>query len=557
VRYRDLTCFVTKSSFEEESLGVPLNWTVNPRTRQIDYLYSSMELMSESAWRANIRKTPQGEKVLGWLPLYFTEAHFQHSRHLIEEQMVRLVPLLRPDAAHATRFEPLIVLEVLPRLMKTMVVMLADNGIEDQGEQVERALRGYCMLHRLFLALVQHYPQLQTAVRQRLQQFLKDPRTRSKTLCPDLGNLLPLLSVSSDLGWVDLCPALLGESLARQVLWSCRDVPELASIRPATGAGRGDAATLNAASMALLQKLFDSSQLRRRLFSFHCCFLRLTSGPHGLDLQKTAALYDRTLGLPPQHMVRSLRRLLIACQSVATWPGFFRSIFTTPPTPPQLHALWVHAVRTSLACRYHTRHTDFSKIQSRGVSSFLLRGESFGRIVFCIDISGSMATQVLRTDSTSSLSRLEVVQEQIEQILASRLNHRQQFGLILFNHEAYSWRGDLLQATRGNVQEAISFVRSGAFRPSGGTNIMAALEIAFEVPNVEAVYLISDGEDEVSIPALRAMSRQGRVQCHTTAFCSGPEGCRILEQIAAATGGSYAFYNSSPVEEEDGAVGGL
>ena len=530
VRFQDLCCFVSKSNFNQDVLGIPLEWTVNPKTGKIDYIHSTMELMGKNAFKIGVRKTTWGETIQGWLPIFLTSQHFSSAQVDIEESFTLLAPLV--GLTGSLRFNPLTVLEVLPRLMKTMIVLLVDNGIED----VDGTLRGYCMLHRLFIALVRKYPQLQMEIFKRLQLFLNQPSKRNKHECPDLGNLMPLLSVCDRLGWMDLSPALLGESFARQVLWSCRDVPELAKIqrvRQNVDPGKRD----------LLQRIFETSATRRRLFSFHCSFLRLTSGPHGCNLDATASMYDRTLGIPSKHMVGSLRKLLVACQAVTTWPGFFRSVCLTPPTPLQLYNLWADSVKCSLQCRYHTSRTDFSRIQSHGVSKFLLRGETFSRIVFCIDISGSMSAAV-PTNGNYFQSRIGVVTQKIEEILSNQLNHRQQFSILRFNHAVLPWdSGELRQATAANINAGVQFVRSGAFSPTGGTDIMDALRTAFRIPGIEAVYLISDGEDPgVSLQEVRRLSDEGRIQCHTTAFCSSEVGRRLLESIATVTNGSFAYF---------------
>jgi Mg-chelatase subunit ChlD len=563
VRYQELRCFVNKTSFQQEVLGIPLDWSVNPKTRKIEYIYSNMELMGQTAWQQQaIRKTSWGEDVRGWLPVYLSESHFQRALQPLEASLARMAPQLLGDSSAPPVFQPLLVLEVLPRLMKTLAVLLVDHGL--QGPASEQALQGYCMLHRLFIALVMHYSELQSEIQRRLQQFVRYPRNRTKSVCPDLGLLVPLVAVSEQLGWVELIQALLGESFARQVLWTCRDVPQLAELPRLLSVSRRGSHSSDEVSdeqRALLQRLLDCSAVRRRLLSFQCCFLRLSSGPHGCSLALTAAKYDRTLGLPPLHTLRRLQQLLGACQAVNTWPGFFRSLCVTVPSPLQLLQLWAASVRTSLACGYHTARTDFSRIQASGVSSFLMRGDSFERIAFCIDISGSMQTPLNSSSSSDRRSRMDAVRSEIQQILTDHLSHRQQFSIIVFNGLATEWSRGLVQATPANVSAAVSFLHSRACMPNGSTSIAAALRLALAIPQIQAIYLISDGEDstvdlrEVSAAA-SAAAKNGRratsssIQCHTTAFCAPSEGQRLLRAIATATGGSFAAFESVPEDDQ-------
>jgi len=267
VRFDELRCFFTKKSFVEDVIGVPLNYTINPLTCKIDYISSSMDLLGHSAYASGCRSTLWGDKVLGWLPLYFTEEHFERALPLLEKSMLRLATVVGPppsspgvtrtssagrgrgnvivgggrgggrgsstfnssnrsfvDSSISTlNLTPALILEVLPRLMNTMVVLLADKGTS----HAEEALRGYCQLHRLFIGLVQRFPALRAEIRRRLRAFISEPTARSKTACPNLGEFLPLLSVCEEVGWLDIVKPLMEESFARSVLWLLLHVRQL------------------------------------------------------------------------------------------------------------------------------------------------------------------------------------------------------------------------------------------------------------------------------------------------------------------------------------------
>ena len=499
VHYEELRCFFSKKTFEEDVLGVPLNYTINPRTGKIDYISSTMDLLSHGAYAAGCRSTDWGgkirllshipgcsstvwgDKILGWLPLFFTHDHFQRAMPLLEKSLLRLASLVGPSdndakaqrpsrdafwrgpsssfgqrdmswrgssslavakqtvdrSVSTLRLTPQLILEVLPRLMNTMVVILVDKGVE----HAEEALRGYCQLHRLFVALIQYFPNLAQEVRHRLRLFISDPEARSKSECPNLGELLPLLSVCEEVGWLDIVKPLMEESFARSVLWVCRDVPELAAVAKQSGEKitqelqrlrEGGAP----ADMDMLDKIFASSTVSRRLYSFHCCFLRLVAHPHGAKLGEIARCYDRTFGTPARHMVSKMRGLLDQIEAAKTWPEYFDCVCLRRVSPETLQDMWLRSVRSSLAAGYHTTRTDFSRIQKSGVSSILLRGQSYPRIVLCIDVSGSMGSTFFDTTTGLESSRLDFVKKDLQGIFAKQLSHRQQFTLVKFDHSA-------------------------------------------------------------------------------------------------------------------------
>lgn len=48
----DLCCWYSRASAAEAVLGLPLRYTVNPRTREIDYIEADMELLAVDAFKA-------------------------------------------------------------------------------------------------------------------------------------------------------------------------------------------------------------------------------------------------------------------------------------------------------------------------------------------------------------------------------------------------------------------------------------------------------------------------------------------------------------------------
>ena len=60
-------------------LGMPLRWTINPRTGALDYIQADPELLSTSAFQQGVRETPQHHQVMAVLPAYLTQEHFERA----------------------------------------------------------------------------------------------------------------------------------------------------------------------------------------------------------------------------------------------------------------------------------------------------------------------------------------------------------------------------------------------------------------------------------------------------------------------------------------------
>jgi len=308
-----------------------------------------MDLLSVEAFDTGVRRTQWNEDFKAWLPLFLTPDHFQRAKLRFERSVVQLSPHWK-----ASRFHPFMVLEVLPKLMNTMVVLLCDKGLGVS----DRALDGYFQLWRLLLASVQTYG-LQKEVSTRLLSF-RTPENRTKENVPSLGDFLPLLGVSGvACGWVSLAQPVLEEIFDRNVLWACRDHPEFAN--PSRNVLR------QGADRDRLRQTFVSTAVSKRLIMFHVHFLKLVEGQ----------TIDYFFGRPPAHLRQSFRAGVESILRVDSWPGFFAACGRLCPGPASLTDILKQATKNSRRKKYHTGQTDFRRIQAIGVRHIVKKGESY------------------------------------------------------------------------------------------------------------------------------------------------------------------------------------
>ncbi|KAJ3403991.1 hypothetical protein CcCBS67573_g01316 [Chytriomyces confervae] len=363
----DLRCFHRKVSFKEDILGIPIEFTVNPVKKTIDYMHSTMELLSASAFRVDqVRKTVWSEAFSEWLPLYLSYDHFQRSLPLLKKSFVRLCPHLK-----CRGFDPITVLETLPKLMNTQLVLLCDSGLHNS----DAFLSNYFQIHRLFLAMIYEYPQLKTAILSKLKTFAKLPSKRTKEAVASLGDLVPIISVLGDplAAWANVGPLILKESMERAVLWICRQTPSLAKLAPITKGGVEE---------ERIQESFAGSAVSLKLMAAHVAMFKAISRAGGtVQLAKS---HDLFYGRPPAHFLSRLKTdmsLILASNSYKDIVPHFqlpRLPFACPTySPAKMTECLRHCVRQSLAKGYHSRNTDFSKIHKSGVSKILRKGQSY------------------------------------------------------------------------------------------------------------------------------------------------------------------------------------
>jgi len=158
------------------------------------------------------------------------------------------------------------------------------------------------------------------------------------------------------------------------------------------------------------------------------------------------------------------------------------------------------------------------------------------RIIFVLDRSGSME----RIDRTDGQTRLERAKKELLRAIDG-LPRTTRANIIFFGSGAAEWRPSLVPINKSNKRAVRGFlIRIAA---TGGTNLYDALAMALSDKQVEAIYLLSDGQPtgrfHTASEMLREIGRLNqvkRVQIHTIAL--GFEST-LLRQLAKQNGGVY------------------
>ncbi|MBM4015480.1 MAG: VWA domain-containing protein [Planctomycetes bacterium] len=158
-------------------------------------------------------------------------------------------------------------------------------------------------------------------------------------------------------------------------------------------------------------------------------------------------------------------------------------------------------------------------------------------LALVIDVSGSMGEP-----GVDQRSKLEVAKDEVEQLVA-RLEPGSSLNLLFFADAVRRWKPRLARLDQRAIREASGFVR--AQRAGGATNLFDALRLALEDPEIDAVYILSDGEPTagryVHPAAVRAQVRHlnaaERVRIHAVSI--GGQSA-LLRHLSEDSGGSYA-----------------
>ena len=160
------------------------------------------------------------------------------------------------------------------------------------------------------------------------------------------------------------------------------------------------------------------------------------------------------------------------------------------------------------------------------------------RVVYCVDVSGSMSAT-----TGTGISRLKVAQEALIQAL--KTSPKQSLvNVVFFESGVHPYENKSVSLKRKrNLQALFKFTRRQ--KPRGGTNIHGALVKAMEDARVDTIFLLSDGSPsagEITNPEelvadIVRRNRSRRIVFHCISIGADSQ---MLRKLAEATGGRYS-----------------
>lgn len=160
------------------------------------------------------------------------------------------------------------------------------------------------------------------------------------------------------------------------------------------------------------------------------------------------------------------------------------------------------------------------------------------RVAFVVDISLSM---LLPIGTDKKLSRLDGAKQQLTSVLEA-LPADCHVNLVTFADKVEASWQKLQPANQDNRQEILKHVKR--LVAQFGTNIFDALELAYQDPEVDTIYLLTDGEptagrlvvpDDILDEVLR-WNRRRQIVIHCIGIGTDAE---LLKRLAQESGGTY------------------
>jgi hypothetical protein len=168
------------------------------------------------------------------------------------------------------------------------------------------------------------------------------------------------------------------------------------------------------------------------------------------------------------------------------------------------------------------------------------------RVIFIIDVSGSMNEPMrVREAGGGADIRMEVAKRELSRCIEG-LDSEALFNIITFSNGVESWlQGGITGADPKSREEAVSYIsRLGA---GGATNLYDSLRLAFDDPDADTIFILSDGEptagEELDISVIRnhvaAWNEHRKVVINTIGIGGSFE---VLAWLAEDSGGTHVKF---------------
>ncbi|MCR9248508.1 MAG: VWA domain-containing protein [bacterium] len=158
------------------------------------------------------------------------------------------------------------------------------------------------------------------------------------------------------------------------------------------------------------------------------------------------------------------------------------------------------------------------------------------RLAFVVDTSGSM-----RRPFGTAGTRLDEAKRQLKRVL-DLLPNKAKANIIRFSHDASAWNKKLKKVDKRGKKTGAKF--TDALESRGPTDLHAGLELAFADPEVDTIYVLTDGrpsagqiiDRKLLAAAVKRWNASRCIRIHTVAI---GESSKLLEQLAKESGGLY------------------
>lgn len=296
-----ITCYATSLSPDTDldevfGYGISIDYQGNMET--------PAEFLTKAAFDSGVKRSTLNQHLDFFLPLYISYQHWTSPASsafaVFRENMTQIYQHTSKLSPKNFPAPPIQALMVLLSLMNT-TCLAVEKTDSSQSTASDRFINGYFSILRLVKGLKKNFAKtIEDYANKKISAFLRSAEGRNKDPvygCPNLGEFILLLHVSSKYNWKHIAKIFCEESDARRVRWYLRTNPELDNDEDYQYSLHNDL-------------IFELTETSRRLIAFQVKFLQISSR---VDLN---SFVD---GDVPENLLRELKNIHKAVAGLDSW----------------------------------------------------------------------------------------------------------------------------------------------------------------------------------------------------------------------------------------------
>ena len=330
----DTYCFHTRMNVKETIQGTGVAFSRLMRTTEVSRIYSTIDLVSQKAFKEGLRKSVNKKRFSHWLPLYFkATCDVDKTVDLFRKHLSDI------SAGSKDKFDEEMILQVLPKLVLIHCVQL----MNDKAYSSIQGIRMLNYFHRAFLFLLEMHPQMQFELEKTLERFINDEEFRGKEQTIDIGMILAMVTVSKKFRFADIIKPYFHERLVRNVFHIIKEVPEFETLNDQTY------------NQAFANRVFGQSEKGWKVIMFFAYYNNyiIDKNQDHRDLEPIIEEYDKRYSRLYYKIEEELQKEVTVIKTVDNFNAFFEKVGMKTMSNNELKQLLINAVVTSKDKGYH------------------------------------------------------------------------------------------------------------------------------------------------------------------------------------------------------------
>ncbi len=325
--YRDFyICYAKKCSMID---GAILGYGINVEKNKM--MNSPCEYLSLDAFNDGINRSSTNKQFDFWLPILVNSSNWTSIKTLFFEK----IRDINKSAGLGCKNDSEIVLKIFSSIMNNLVVEIMNN--KNNLTANDKFINGYFTFYRLMKQFAQDDKTIVNNANKYLENFIKNPGSRTKNITPNLGDFLIYLTISDRYEWKDIAKYFIEECDARNVFWYLIGTRYNPAKCPQLK---------NPEAKDRSKLVYGATEVSRNIVMFQVRFSQVAKS---INLET----FDLNHGLAPEKLRYELKNIYNEIIKMKSWENYFKWLNMPSPSVPERDKQLLEAMKLSAKNGYH------------------------------------------------------------------------------------------------------------------------------------------------------------------------------------------------------------